>query len=48
MEEELNSESLIKKLNEVYQNRHEYKHKMQEMTKLSGVEQVMAQIQKYQ
>lgn len=48
VEEELNSESLIKKLNEVYQNRHEYKHKMQEMTKLSGVEQVMAQIQKYQ
>ena len=48
VEEELNSESLVKKLNEVYQNRHEYKHKMQEMTKLSGVEQVMAQIQKYQ
>lgn len=48
MEEDLNCESLINKLNEVYKNRRQYKHEMEKMTKLSGVQKVMQQIQKYQ
>lgn len=48
MEEDLSVDSLIKEINKVYQNRRTYKCTMQEMTKLSGVQKVMQQIQKYQ
>ena len=47
-EEALSCECLIQKLNELYQNRRKYKSKMEEMTKQSGVQKVMQQIQKYQ
>ena len=47
-EEELNKESLIQNLDEVYKNRHQYRNTMQELTKQSGVEKVMQEIQKYQ
>lgn len=48
MEETLNKETLVEKLDEVYRNRHKLKGKMEEMTKQSGVEKVMREIQKYE
>ncbi len=48
MEEDLNTGTLIKEINEVYQNRRKYKSKMQETTKLSGIQKVMREIQRYQ
>lgn len=47
-EEELNKDILIKKLDEVYSNRGHFRCKMEEMTKQSGVEKVIKEIQKYQ
>lgn len=47
-EEELNRESLCKMLNEVYEHRHNYINKMREATKLSGIQKIMLEIQKYQ
>lgn len=47
-EEELSTEKLIKKLDEVYSNRHQFRGKMEETTKESGVQKVMQEIQKYQ
>ena len=47
-EEVLNCETLIEKINEIYQNRRKYKSKMQDVTNQSGVQKVMHQIQKYQ
>ena len=47
-EEELNKEELIQKLDEVYRNRHQFRGTMEEMTKQSGIEKVMQEIQKYQ
>ena len=47
-EEELNKDILIKKLDEVYSNRGHFRCKMEEMTKQSGVEKVLKEIQKYQ
>lgn len=47
-EEELDKDKLVEKLNEVYRNRHHFRGTMEEMTKQSGVEKVMREIQKYQ
>lgn len=47
-EEALNKESLCSNLAEVYKNRHEYTNKMRELTKLSGIQKIMLEIQKYQ
>ncbi|MBP3889313.1 MAG: undecaprenyldiphospho-muramoylpentapeptide beta-N-acetylglucosaminyltransferase [Cellulosilyticum sp.] len=47
-EEDLTKESLIQNLDKVYRNRHQLRGKMEEMTKQSGVEKVMQEIQKYQ
>ena len=47
-EEELNKNKLIEKINELYSNRKQFRGKMKEMTRLSGVQKVMQEIQKYQ
>ena len=47
-EEGLNKESLCKMLNEVYEHREGYINKMREATKLSGIQKIMLEIQKYQ
>lgn len=47
-EEDLNKQKLIQKLDEVYSNRHKFRGKMEETTKISGVEKVMQLIQKYE
>ena len=47
-EEELNKNKLIEKINELYSNRKQFRGKMKERTKLSGVQKVMQEIQKYQ
>ena len=47
-EEGLNKNKLIEKINELYSNREQFRGKMKERTKLSGVQKVMQEIQKYE
>ncbi len=46
-EEELNKDTLIEKLNLLYQEREKYLQKMRENNKLSGIQKIMLEIQKY-
>ena len=48
LEENLNKDKLIAKLDEVYRNRDQFRCTMKERTKQSGIERVMQEIQKYQ
>lgn len=47
-EEDLNKEKLIEKINELYSNKQQFRGKMKEITKLSGVQKVIQEIEKYQ
>lgn len=47
LEEELNKEKLIEKLEDVYSNRHRFRGTMELANKDSGVQKVMQEIQKY-
>jgi len=47
-EENLDKSTLIEKINNLYSNRQQFRCKMEEMTKQSGVDKVMVEIQKYQ
>ena len=46
-EEDLNKDKLIEKINELYSNKQQFRGKMKEITKLSGVQKVMQEIEKY-
>lgn len=47
-EEELTKEKLVTSLAQVYKERKKYIHNMQQSTKLSGIQKVMQEIQKYE
>lgn len=46
-EEELTREKLIQKLNELYKNKERYINTMKEATKISGIDRIMQEINKY-